>query len=127
VDTQGIKAELDDELMEWLALTTNDETREVIVEARVPIRRVRLDAATSRGPRPQEVITEEGPTRAEALQQVQDFLTEVIGRRLCILSAAGAIAVVATKNQVRQIAGHPFVKAVRANRRFQKRPKESTG
>jgi hypothetical protein len=114
---QGTTADLDHELTLWLD-TTDDEPREVIVEARVPRRRVRLDTRTTHRTRPHEVITEEGPSRAAVLEELQNFLTEVVGSPPRILWAAGAIPLLATRNQIRQIVRHPKVKAVRVNRRL---------
>jgi hypothetical protein len=105
--------DLDAELNTWLD-TADDETREVIVEARVPKRRVRLDPGT----RPKELTTDDGPSRAAVLQELQEFLTGVLGSAPRILSAAGAIPLRATQDQLRRIVRHPLVKAVRANRRL---------
>jgi hypothetical protein len=110
-------ADLDGELSEWLD-TADDEPREVIIEARVPKRRVRLPTGIIHGTRPQEVITEEGPSRAAVLEDLKNYLTEVIGSPPRILSAAGAIPLLATIKQIRQIVRHPNVKAVRVNRRL---------
>lgn len=114
---QDPTAELDNELTKWLD-TMNDEPREVIVEARVPQRRVRLGAGVTPGSRAREVITEKGPSRETVLEQLQSFLSELFGNPPRILRAAGAIAVLATRDQVRQIVSHPSVKAVRANRKL---------
>jgi hypothetical protein len=114
---EGTTAHLDRELAVWLD-STDDTPREVIVEARVPKRRVRLGKGTTHGPRPTEVITEEGPSRTAALEELQRFLTEVVGTPPHILWTAGAIPLLASRNQVRQIVRHPSVKAVRLNRRL---------
>ncbi len=109
--------ELDDKLSAWLD-TPDDERREIIVEAQVPQRRVRLPAGRGQGTRPAEVATADGPSRAAVLQELQEFLTEVVGTAPRILAAAGAIPLRATQDQLRQIVRHPLVRAVRTNRRL---------
>src|SRR5262249_47070299 len=111
---------LDAGLEAWLD-TEGDDMREVIVEARVPQRRVRLAAGTPQQRHAEEVTTEEGADRTEVLQELQEFLTTVIGRRPRILHAAGAIPLHVTRDQLRQIVGHPLVRAVRTNRRLKPR------
>jgi hypothetical protein len=110
-------AELDHELTLWLD-KTDEEPREVIVEARVPKRRVRLATGSKHGSLPLEVTTQEGPSRDAVLEQLQDYLAKVIGSPPRILRAAGAIPLLATRDQVRQIVHNPNVRAVRVNRRL---------
>jgi hypothetical protein len=108
---------LDDELNAWLN-QEDDETREVIVEARVPQRRVQFARGSSNNQLLKEVTTEEGLSRAKVLAQLCDFLTGLLGSAPHILSAGGAIPLRATQDQLRQIVRHHLVKAVRANRKL---------
>ncbi len=108
---------LDHELSVWID-AVEDEPREVIVEARVPTRLVRFATDKSCGNRPEEVNTEAGPSRDTVLEELQAFLTDLVGESPRVLSASGAIPLLATKSQVRQIVLHPYVKAVRVNRRL---------
>ena len=93
-------------------------TRELIVEAKVPARTVRLGQSSTKGLSPREVLTEGGADRAAVLQQLQEDLGMIVGDAANLLRSAGAIAVRANREQLHQILNHPLVKAVRANRRL---------
>jgi hypothetical protein len=110
---------LDPDLAEWLD-GEGDETREMIVEARMPARTVRLGPGTAERLLPRE-ITSEGDgagDRAAVLRELQDDLNRLSGRATNLIRAAGAIVVRANREQLLQIARNPLVKAVRSNRRL---------
>lgn len=109
--------ELDYELRVWFD-ATDDDTREVIVEAKVPQRRVRFASGSLQKMIPVEVTTDEGPSRASILQVVQEFLTGVVGSTPHVNHAAGAIPLRVNRDQLRQIISNPLIKAVRTNRRL---------
>jgi hypothetical protein len=107
----------DSDLAEWLDGAGGD-TRELIVEAKVPARTVRLDHAPLESLSPKEIRSEGGEDRTAVLQELQDDLKGIVGNATNLLRAAGAIAVRANREQLLQILKHPLVKAVRANRRL---------
>ncbi len=108
---------LDSDLNAWIK-GNGDDTREVIVEANVPSRTVRMGESRTQRHIPQEVVTAGGGDRAMVLKELQDYLSSLLGNTVSVLRAAGAIAVRANREQLREIAKHPKVKAVRVNRRL---------
>jgi hypothetical protein len=95
-----------------------DDTREVIVEAKVPPRTVRLGQALSERHLPKEILTEGEGDRGAVLQELQADLNRLLGHSTNPLRAAGAIAVRANREQLLEITKHPLVRAVRPNRRL---------
>jgi hypothetical protein len=110
-------AVLDSDLAAWLE-GEGDETREMIVEAKLPARTVHLAQGAFGGHLPKEIRTEGDGDRAAVLRELQDDLNGLLGGTTSLLRAAGAIAVRANREQLLEIAKHPLVKAVRANRRL---------
>jgi hypothetical protein len=108
---------LDSDLAEWLE-SEGDDTREMIVEAKVPARTVHLGKVVSGRLLPKEITTEGDGDRAGVLRQLHDDLSRLLGGATNLIRAAGAIAVRANREQLLQIARHPLVKAVRSNRRL---------
>jgi hypothetical protein len=108
---------LDSDLAEWLD-GDGDDTREMIVEAKVPGRAVHLGQVVSGRLLPKEVDTKRDGDRAAVLRQLHEDLDRLLGGATNLIRAAGAIAVRANRDQLLQIARHPLVKAVRSNRRL---------
>jgi hypothetical protein len=108
---------LDADLAEWLE-GMGDDTREMIVEAKVPARTVHLGQGISGHLLPKEIVTRGDGDRAEVLRQLQDDLNRLLGGATNLIRAAGAVAIRADRGQLIQIARHPLVKAVRSNRRL---------
>jgi hypothetical protein len=108
---------LDSDLAAWLE-ADGDDTREMIVEAKVPARTVSLGQGPSGLHLPKAIRTEGHGDRAEVLRELQDDLNRLLGGTTSLLRAAGAIAVRANREQFLEILKHPLVKVVRANRRL---------
>jgi hypothetical protein len=105
------------ELLAW-ANGEGSDRRELIVEATLPRRTVSLEKSDSGRVLPREVKPGSTGSRATVLLQLQHDLNELLGTSTSVLRAAGAIAVRADRTQLRQIARHPLVRAVRPNRRM---------
>src|SRR5437870_8708801 len=88
---------LDSDLAAWLE-GEGDDLREMIVEAQVPPRTVRLGQGLSGRHLPKEILTEGNGDRAAVLRQLQDDLTGLLGGATNLLRAAGAIAVRANRD-----------------------------
>ena len=116
-DSTKHKVNLDADLAEWLAIDS-DDTRELIVEAIVPRRTVQLSSGTSRPTIPTRVESDKGEDRAHILEELHDYLKDQLNGHANLLHVAGAVAVRANQNQLRQIMRHPRVKAVRQNRKL---------
>ena len=107
----------DADLAQWLSLDRGD-VRELIVEARLPDRKIILGRRAD-GHRVPAGIESIAPTeRAAALAELHSFLTALLDVPPVLLKAAGAVAVRATSRQVRQFVRHPLVKTIRSNRRL---------
>ena len=106
----------DPELIAWVA-GDSDELRELIVEARLPERKVTFRNEGGR-PVPSGSQSESTVNRESVLAALDAFLTELLDHSTTVLKAAGAIAVKASSRQVRQFANHHWVKAIRPNRRL---------
>ncbi len=117
MDRSRLDGILDPDLDAWVA-GEGDDTREMIVEARLPSRTVRMGQARSQRHLPQEVITSGDGDRTAMFRELHDYLNGLLGNSTNVLRAAEAIAVRANRKQLLQIAKHPLVKAVRSNRRL---------
>jgi hypothetical protein len=93
-------------------------SRELIVEAKLSPRTVRLGQTNTERHSPKEILSEGGADRTTVLQELQNDLKGIVGDETNLLRAAGAVAVRANREQLLQILKHPLVKAVRANRRL---------
>jgi hypothetical protein len=67
---------------------------------------------------PREVETAKNVDRNSLLEELQHDLDELLGTTTNLLRSAGAVAVRANREQLRQIVRHPLVRAVRGNRRL---------
>lgn len=100
-------AAMDEELRAWLATASEDDERDVIVEAVLP----RTGAA------PKSIKSVSTPYRDLILVDLESELWPVKGvTKIRILKAAGAIVVRASAKGIQTIAEHPIVKAIRSNR-----------
>lgn len=107
----------DANLIAWLA-TDSSDTRELIVEARLPARKVTIQKHANGRISPTETDATAASERAAALAELHDFLSKRLDVPPVLLKAAGAVAVRATSQQVRQFADHPLVKSIRSNRKL---------
>ena len=107
----------DADVAAWLS-TNSQDARELIVEAQLPRRRVIVQKRADGRMAPVGIQSIAAEERAATLSQLYDFLSERLEVSPVLLKAAGAIAVRATSQQVRQFANHPLVKAIRPNRRL---------
>lgn len=106
------------ELVDWLA-RSDDEERELIVEAVVPARTVTLKR---RGTRvlPAAVRAGEG-SPSNPLERLYADLGRLLHSPPTLLKAARAVAVLANSREARKLLDHPLVKAVRLNRSLRPR------
>ena len=88
------------------------------MEAQLPRRRVIMQKRADGRRVPTGIQSTPAAERAAVLSQLYDFLSERLEVSPVVLKAAGAIAIRATSQQVRQFANHPLVKAIRPNRRL---------
>lgn len=114
----SIKKVKDPDLAAWLSQESG-EAREILVEAVLPGRRVTFDRQA--GGRARPVGLEEEPAalgRKETLSRLRALVARFLDVPPVVLEAAGALAVRARSEQVRQFVDHPLVKAVRPNRKL---------
>jgi hypothetical protein len=101
------------ELVDWLA-RSDDEERELIVEAVLPARKVTMKQHGGRLlPTGIRVAV---PAPSSALDQLYDDLSQRLPTQPTLLKAARAVAILANSRDVRDLMEHPLVKAVRLNR-----------
>ena len=93
---------LDAELKAW-AEGEGDDQRELLVEARVPQRTVSLGNSPSGRVLPREVETAKNVDRNSLLEELQHDLDELLGTRTNLLRSAGAVAIRANREPLRQI------------------------
>jgi len=111
----------DPDLAAWVREDSPEEM-ELIVEARLPERKVGFREDAKLGPRPREVLASDPGNRVETLKLLDAVLREKLRRPTTLLKAAGAIVVRATSAEVRALADHPLIKSIRLNRRLQPPP-----
>ena len=111
------KTILDADLVEWLA-RDSDNARELIVEARLPARKVTVQKGADGRVLPDGINGSATSDRTAVLAELHAYLADKLEVPPVLLKAAGAVAVKATSQQVRQFAEHPLVKAIRPNRRL---------
>lgn len=105
-----------DEFSAWLS-SDNDVTEELIVEAKLPQRRVTLRKRSGTRWSPTSIESEDSfANRVRILERLDEYLREETGNPTKILFAAGAIVVRANSQQARAILGNPQVSAIRMNR-----------
>ncbi len=108
----------DSELVEWLTRDSSD-ARELIVEAKLPARKVSFQ----KGPQGRMLPRSVGKTasRTDALGDLFVDAKALLGTPPTLLKAAGALAVKATRRETQKLLEHPLVRAVRLNRRLRRR------
>jgi len=108
----------DPKLCDWID-HGNGEERGLIVEVRLPPRRVALEGGNA-GQRgfAHHILGGDREGRGKAIAELAGYLEHDLGLSAKKLNTAGAIVVSATPSQVRRFLGHPLVKAVRLNRRL---------
>jgi hypothetical protein len=107
----------DADLVEWLA-RDSDDPRELIVEAKLPARKVTVQKGIDGRMFPNGINGLAASDRTPVLAELYAYLADKVDIPPVLLKAAGAIAVKATSQQVRQFAEHPLIKAIRPNRRL---------
>jgi hypothetical protein len=119
IDTRaGVLKVRDADLKGWIS-SGSDERRAVIVETMMPARKVTFDELVGTWPTPKSLRAEgHGPSRSEILAVLRSYLTDLLGEEPTLLTAAGALAVEASGEQMRRVLEHPLVKTVRPNRRL---------
>ncbi|MBF0370155.1 MAG: hypothetical protein HQL52_11930 [Magnetococcales bacterium] len=107
---------IDPKLQGWF--DGNGEALELIVEAELPRREVQMRLISDRHAIPMGI---EGPSLKERdllLQELEGFIKNKLSLKAKRLKAAGAVVVLATAEQTREILKHPLVKMIRPNRQL---------
>ncbi len=110
----------DPELCKWME-TKGADLRELIVEVKLPLKKVTLFPGKHGRPDVKDINTDTLKLRHEILTELASFVYEISGEQPNILKAAGALATKATREQTRLLSKHRLVKAIRPNRHL-KRP-----
>jgi hypothetical protein len=110
----------DADTLAWLSADSN-EARELIVEAKLPARKTLIQERDGRRSVPIGMDAGTSAERNAVLAELHAFLAKKLDTPPVLLKAAGAIAVRATSQQVRQFVDHPLVKAIRPNRKLVQR------
>ncbi len=108
-------------LKPWLS-DEEGEARSLIVEVKVPERRVALERdSLTRRVFPRRLVESDREGRRSAIRKLAGFLEHEIGLQARVLETAGAIVVSATPDQVRRFLQHPLTKGVHPNRSLARR------
>lgn len=110
----------DPDLVAWLSQDSG-ETREIIVDAVLPSRRVILQKSPNGRLSPSGLQATPESDRKEALSKLRAHLAKILGVSPVILEAAGAVAIRANSRQVREFVSDPLVRAIRPNRKLRRR------
>lgn len=104
------------DLEPWLQ-GDQEEARSIIVEVRLPERKVVFEPG-GLAPRrfAHHLVTEDREGRRQAIQELADYLEKKMGLQIQVLQSAGAIVALATPSQARRILLHPLTKRLSSNR-----------
>lgn len=103
-------------LKPWLS-NEEGEARSLIVEVKVPERRIAFERGRSTARAfPRRLVENDREGRRSAIRELAGFLEQEIGLRARVLETAGAIVVSATPDQARRFLKHPLTKGVHPNR-----------
>jgi len=103
------------DLEQWLYGDQGD-MRSLILEVRLPERRVAFESGVAPRGMAHHLVTEDREGRNRAMRQLADYLGREVGVPIKVLNSAGAIVVSATPSQARRFVPHPLIKGVRMNR-----------
>lgn len=110
------EAVLGSDLEHWLQ-GDQEEVRSIIVEVRLPERKVVFEPGSSAPRRfAHHLVTGDQEGRLRAIQELADYLEKKIGLQIQVLQSAGAIVALATPSQARRILLHPLTKRLSSNR-----------
>jgi len=104
-------------LREWLNADRGGP-QEVIVELNLPPRKSAVVQDTRGRWTPRLEGPDHAAERDQALAELSAFAAQLLKQSPITLRAAQALAVTATPEQVRELAAHRLVKAIRPNRRL---------
>ena len=107
----------DPDLAEW-ARKDSDETREIIIQAKLPARRVSASSDLRGRHRLTGFETAGSSSRRALLQELGSELAALTGEEPTMLRAAGAVALRATGRQVHQLLDHPLIRRISSNRQL---------
>jgi hypothetical protein len=110
------------DLVGWMNQDSG-EVRDLIVEARLPTRKVRFQGPLPLRPTASGVEGG-GPERVATLEHLRSYVSDVLRIPTSVLQAAGALVISANSRQVRELATHELVKAIRPNRRLRPVPRD---
>lgn len=109
----------DPELIAWLREENQDEYRELIIEAKVPLRTVLFSHRRNGYRRFESMEGGDDTDRDNILAELRQYLSTILGdESVTVLKSAGAVAVRANRQQLEMIVFHPLVKAIRINRQL---------
>lgn len=105
----------DTDLRNWME-TEGEAVRELIVEVKLPRRKVSVVPGVPGEAAVVKVKSAAGTKREKVLAELASFAAEMLDEPPNALKAAGALALRATAKQARALAQHRLVKAIRPNR-----------
>ena len=107
------------DLSAWLSAKSG-EKRELIVEAKVPERKVLFQRDSNGRSTPVGIASGTPSDRNRTLTQLYSLLADSVEVPPVLLKAAGAVAVRASSREVQKFVAHPLVKRIRSNRKLRK-------
>jgi len=103
-------------LDEWL-YGENTDSRSLIVEVKLPQRRVVFGEAQSDQRRlPRGLVSKDPEARRRTIQALAAYLRDELGLSAKVLETAAAVVVTASPAQARRLAEHALTKRIRLNR-----------
>jgi hypothetical protein len=110
----------DKDLVRWI-ISGSPDTRELIIEARVPSRKVTMQKRKDGYSVPRYLKSSSPSKRANAIEKVNSIIIGIIGKPPVMLKSAGALAVRATGKQVLEFVDNPLVNFIRPNRQLKRK------
>jgi hypothetical protein len=105
----------DKDLARWM-FSESDEVREIIVEARVPNRRVTIRKEDGNTGAFTDIKSSSPLKRTKVIEELDSVINGILDEPPVQLRAAGALAVRATGKQALDFVDHTLVKFIRPNR-----------
>lgn len=109
----------DEDLVNWISSESSD-LRELIIEARVPARKVAMQKRKDGYSVPRYVKSYSHSERAEVIEKLNSIINGILDEPPVLLKSAGALAVRASAKQALEFVDNPLVKFIRPNRRIKK-------
>lgn len=110
----------DKDLVRWI-ISGSSDARELIIEARVPARKVTMQKRKDGYSVPRYVKSSSPSKRAKVIEKVNSIIIGIIDKPPVMLKSAGALAVLATGKQVLEFVDNPLVNFIRPNRQIKRK------